>query len=154
MRTFIYKRTHKGDPDKNGLFGIHDCMGRCRSFDFDAVIGVGGIGIQAKAEGISGKLNWVGVGARKRPSPTRHGPLVGFDHFVLFEERGKRLEAIAPRIAQRMYSTNGPRFLFNDKFSELEQREIDRLLRMAKTKPPSARTMRRQSAARCGPCDS
>ena len=49
MRTFIYKRTHKGDPDKRGRFGINDCMGRDRSFDFNAVIGVGGIGIQAKA---------------------------------------------------------------------------------------------------------
>ena len=40
MQTLIYKRTHKGDPDKQGRFGIHDCMGRVRSRDFDAVIGM------------------------------------------------------------------------------------------------------------------
>jgi len=154
VRTFIYKRTHKGDPDKKGRFGVNDCMGRDRSFDFDAVIGVGGIGIQAKAAGIDRKLNWIGVGARKEPSPGRRGPLVTFDHFVLFEEKGKKFQAFAPIIARRMYSTNGPRFLFNDEFNEAEQREIDRLLEMAKTEPPSAGTPRRRSSTRRGRCDS
>jgi hypothetical protein len=31
MRTLIYKRTHTGDPDANGCFGIYDCMGRVRA---------------------------------------------------------------------------------------------------------------------------
>jgi len=43
MRILIYKRTHTGDPDLKGRFGIHDCMGRVRDYDYDAVIGVGGI---------------------------------------------------------------------------------------------------------------
>jgi hypothetical protein len=38
MRTLIYKRTHTGDPDASGCFGIFDCMGRVRALDFDAVI--------------------------------------------------------------------------------------------------------------------
>ena len=42
MRTLIYKRTHPGDPDEKGRFGICDCMGRVRAWDFEAVIGVGG----------------------------------------------------------------------------------------------------------------
>lgn len=44
MRTLIYKRTHPGDPDETGRFGIHDCMGKVRSWQFDAVVGEGGIG--------------------------------------------------------------------------------------------------------------
>ena len=39
MRTLIYKRTHPGDPDAKGRFGIYDCMGRVRAWDFEAVIG-------------------------------------------------------------------------------------------------------------------
>jgi hypothetical protein len=42
-------------------------MGSVRSRDFDAVIRVGGIGGQATAEGIGGKVNWIGVGSRKEP---------------------------------------------------------------------------------------
>jgi hypothetical protein len=42
VRTLIYKRTHSGDSDKMGCFGIWDCMGRLRNMAFDAVIGVGG----------------------------------------------------------------------------------------------------------------
>jgi hypothetical protein len=152
MRTFIYKRTHKGDPDKEGCFGIHGCMGRFRSFAFDAVIGVGGIGSQAKAAGIDGRLNWIGVGPRKEPSRGMSGPLVTFDHFVLFEEKGKKLHAKAPNLARRMYSTHGPRFLFNDKFNEAEQREIDRLLKAAKTRPSSAAMPRRQLHVKSGGC--
>lgn len=43
MRILAYKRTHTGDPDANGVFGVNDCMGRVRSLEFDAVIGVGGL---------------------------------------------------------------------------------------------------------------
>jgi hypothetical protein len=129
-------------------------MGRARSFDFDAVIGIGGIGTQAKAAGIDRKVNWIGVGSRKEPCRVGRGPLVTFDHFVLFEEKGKELGAIAPILARRVYSLNGPRFSFNDEFNGLEQSEIDRLLEMAKTKPPSAGAARRKPHVRRGRCDS
>jgi hypothetical protein len=39
MRILTYKRTHVGDPDQDGRFGIYDCMGRVRNYPFDAVIG-------------------------------------------------------------------------------------------------------------------
>jgi hypothetical protein len=42
MNTLVYKRTHTGDPDESGIFGIHDCMGQVRGWNFGAVIGVGG----------------------------------------------------------------------------------------------------------------
>ena len=57
MRTLIYKRTHIGDPDATGCFGIRDCMGSVRSHDFNAVIGVGGIGREPESYGIAGKVN-------------------------------------------------------------------------------------------------
>jgi hypothetical protein len=62
VRTLIYKRTHNGDPDDAGCFGCRDCMGRVRSWHFQAVIGVGGLGADAHAAGIAEKLTWIGIG--------------------------------------------------------------------------------------------
>jgi len=126
-------------------------MGKVRSYRFDAVIGVGGIGRMPRAEGISGKVNWIGLGSRKGAIEGR-GPLVTFDHFVLYEEKGRDFRAIAPTLALRMYSKNA-RVLFN--FNDAEQAEIVRLLRLAKTAPPSARMPRPKSShwgskRRCG----
>ncbi|WP_112487513.1 hypothetical protein [Thiomonas sp. X19] len=52
MRILTYKRTHVGDPDEFGRFGINDCMGRVRGYRYDAVIGVGGTGWEAKSHDI------------------------------------------------------------------------------------------------------
>jgi hypothetical protein len=144
-RILVYKRTHKGDPDRKGCFGIEDCMGKIRRYEFDAVIGVGGIGRMPRAEGISGKVNWIGLGSRKGPTEGR-GPLVTFDHFVLYEEKGRDFRAIAPVLARRMYSKNA-RVLFN--FNDAEQAEINGLLRLARSAPPSARVSLLQSS-HCG----
>jgi hypothetical protein len=121
-------------------------MGKVRSYQFDAAIGVGGIGRMAKAEGISGKVNWIGIGSRKGPTEGR-GPLVTFEHFVLYEEKGRDLRTIAPILARRMFSKNA-RVLFN--FNAAEQAEIVRLLGLAKTAPPSAR-MPRIKNSQCPP---
>ena len=64
----IYKRTHNGDPDRFGHFGINDCMGQLRARRFDAVIGVGGIGAEPKSLGIAGKVNWIGIGPIAGPA--------------------------------------------------------------------------------------
>jgi hypothetical protein len=135
MRTLIYKRTHKGDPDKMGCFGIWDCMGRLRNMAFDAVIGVGGTGAQPEAQGISYKINWIGVRAHKtKPNATMfpgwRGPFVTFDHFVLFENKGVDFWCVAPILARRMYAAKGPRFLLDD-FTSAEWAEIRRVLKMA-----------------------
>jgi hypothetical protein len=146
VRILVYKRTHKGDPDSSGCFGAEDCMGKVRGYDFDAVIGVGGISRMPTAQGIGGKVNWIGIGSRKGLIEGR-GPLVTFDHFVLYEEKGQDFRKMAPTLARRMYSKNA-RVLFN--FSEAEQAEVDRLLRLAKTAPPSAR-MACTKSSRCPP---
>jgi hypothetical protein len=159
MRTLVYKRTHKGDPRKEGWFGVEDCMGRIRAWDFDAVVGVGGIGRWAKSEGISAKVNWIGIGPRRRPFSDMRGPVVGFKHFVLFEEKGPRFRDIAPVLARRLYTRKSPRFLFNN-LNEAEQTEVRRILRIAKSAPASTKQWGRSldcrrircGSGRCPPC--
>ncbi len=66
MRVLVYKRTHNGDPDAHGCFGAFDCMGTVRDREYDAVIGVGGIGPEAQSNGIDRQINWIGIGPHKR----------------------------------------------------------------------------------------
>lgn len=144
MRTFIYKRTHSGDPDPaTGEFGNHDCMGSCRSWSFDAVIGVGGTGSEPVSCGIARKLTWVGVGPHKTGDSRR--PLVTFDHFLYYGEKGPLLEEVAKNLARHFYK-GGVRTLVN--LTSEESREVDGILASAMTAPPSP--------MRCGcksPCE-
>jgi hypothetical protein len=133
MRTFIYKRTHPGDPDKNGRFGIENCMGRFRSWKYDAVIGIGGRGEEPKSHGIDRKVNWIGVGPRKKPRLGLY-PLVTFDHFRLYEKRGKPFIKVSKVLANRLYSKYAPRFLIVESD---DYEGIGRLLIKAKRAPKS-----------------
>ena len=137
MRTLIYKRTHTGDPDRNGWFGIYDCMGRVRAWDFDAVIGVGGMGAEPTSHGIDGRVTWIGIGLRKIPAARGRGPLVTFDRFVLFDASGPRLARRAPLLARRLYANN-VRVLLHD-LSAGEQREVAKLLALARGAKASRR---------------
>src|ERR1019366_6118854 len=75
MNTLVYKRTHTGDPDIAGVFGIHDCMGRVRRWGFEAVIGVGGKSPDPGDEDIALKINWIGINPNKTEFGDR-GPRV------------------------------------------------------------------------------
>lgn len=89
----IYKRTHTGDPDQEGIFGINGCMGNVRSWEFDAVIGVGGNKPWKDDEGIAHKINYVGLGAKKYSvNPIDGYPYVTFEHFCLYDEKGQFIE--------------------------------------------------------------
>jgi hypothetical protein len=134
MRTLVYKRTHNGDPDAEGRFGIHDCMGQVRRYGYDAVIGVGGVGDEPEAWGIAGKVNWIGIGPHKSEVGKR-GPLVTFDHFLQFGADAPGFLALAPKLASRMYSNN-VRLVMN-KVDDQERREIAVILALAKAAPPS-----------------
>lgn len=136
MRTLIYKRTHPGDPDESGQFGIHDCMGRVRAWDFSAVIGVGGVGAEPVSHGLDGKVNWIGIGPHKRRVGGKRGPLVTFDHYVFFGSRGPDFDVLAPRLAGRMYSRN-VRVAMNG-LTKDEQEEAHAILNLAKDAPPSS----------------
>jgi hypothetical protein len=107
MRTLVYKRTHSGDPDKNGVFGIRDCMGRVRSLEFEAVVGVGGQGAQGQINRLAGKVNWIGIGAHNVFIRGIRDPLVRFDHFLDFGTGGPDLRAEAPKLAERRPTYRG-----------------------------------------------
>ena len=143
--TLVYKRTHNGDPSQDGCFGVHDCMGRVRGYDFNAVIGIGGIGAEAKCCGINGKINWIGIGATPG-SLFRRGPLVTFDHFVYYGALGDSLSDRAPNLARRMYASDLHYVLYD--FTARELAEIDRLLEDAKLAPPSPARSRLKSVTK------
>jgi hypothetical protein len=39
-------------------------MGEVRARDYEAVIGVGGIGAESASQGMPGKVQWIGIGPR------------------------------------------------------------------------------------------
>lgn len=130
MRILTYKRTHTGDPNPEGRFGINDCMGQVRDYDFDAVIGVGGIGSEPCSYGIDRKINWVGINPTKQAIPDNRGAEVTFEHFVYFEEKGPLLEDLAPNLAKRLFE-RAARFLISG-YSEVELREAKGILEWSK----------------------
>jgi hypothetical protein len=113
--------------------------GTKRQLPFDAVIGIGGTSEEPVKAGISGKLNWIGSGRREGPIAADGGPLLTFDHFILFEQEGLHFAAIAPKLAARMFGKNPPRSVLTD-FDEVELQEIDRILKMAEDAPASSGT--------------
>ncbi len=139
MRTLIYKRTHHGDPDAQGRFGIHGCMGRVRTWAFEAVIGVGGKRPWPEWEKLAGKVNWIGIGPHWTGLTDKRGfPVVVFEHFTLFGgdgTGGPKLAKVAPQLASRIYSTN-VRVLMDD-LDEVERAEVDAILARARNAPPS-----------------
>lgn len=136
MRTLISKRTHQGDPDVDGRFGIHDCMGQVRTWGFEAVIGVGGIGAEPESHGLAGKVNWIGIGPHRRSAAGKRGPVVTFDHFLFFGSEGPDFENLAPQLAERIYSKN-VRVLM-DGLNPGERTGADKLLALAQDAPPSS----------------
>lgn len=107
-------------------------MGQIRDYDFDAVIGIGATTVSKKI-GIGGKINWVGVGARKLKDAD--GTLVLFDHFTLLEKAGPDFRLLAPTLAKRFYDKNA-RFCI--KLNDMEQAEAENILDMAQKNKLSA----------------
>lgn len=135
MRILIYKRTHKGDPDTRGIFGCEDCMGRIRDWEYDAVIGIGGESPWKGHAGISYKVNWVGIGPKRRAYKHRAHQIV-FDHFELYEERGADIRKIYPKLCKHMYGSRKRFSLFSDLQSEAGE-DIEKILALVKNSPPS-----------------
>jgi hypothetical protein len=148
MRTLVYKRTHVGDPDAQGQFGIHDCMGTVRDWKFDSVIGVGGIGNKPVSHSIAEKVNWIGIGPHKGRLNGR-ARIVTFDHFLLYDSKGPIFYKLAPQLADRMLYMNNVRKVIVDSCDDAEVRKI---LDLAKDAPPSSVNRVRPPTAsqRCG----
>lgn len=128
-RVLIYKRTHVGDPTPEGVFGLGDCMGSVRAWNYDAVIGVGGLSAEPQACGIAGRITWVGVGAHRSESIPigSRGPIVEFDQFKLFDEAGPMLDSLAPNLALHMFGVHR-RVMMSDNLNATIQREISKIL--------------------------
>lgn len=133
MRIFTYKRVHINDPDMQGRFGINDCMGKIRSYKYDAVIGIGGIGAEPRSYGIDRKINWVGIDPIKTVNNTKGNVIVTFKHFLLLEEQGPLLKDMAPRLAKRFYE-GGVRMLIKN-YSAEELSEAIKILKWSKQYP-------------------
>lgn len=133
----IYKRTHPGDPDRLGRFGIQDCMGRVRNCRFDIVIGVGGTSGEPCSHRLDRKINWVGRWPRRRthPHPLARADLVEFapGDFVVLEHRGPLLQDLSRSLAQRVFGSRN-RFL-NRKLSVIERREALRVVNLILANP-------------------
>ncbi|MDD2864862.1 MAG: hypothetical protein PHC99_09095 [Methylococcales bacterium] len=133
----IYKRTHKGDPDQGGIFGVNGCMGRVRNWKFDAVIGIGGKKPLKDNEGIANKISYVGLGAKKHSINSLHGhPYVIFDKFILFDDNGQRVKDIAPELHKYLYGKN-VRVVKLDNTSEYWN-EVEEILKLAGGAKPSS----------------
>lgn len=135
MKVLIYKRTHKGDPDIQGIFGNQDCMGRMREWNFDAVIGIGGNSPWKEDRDIRHKINWIGLGPKKSGSNERGASIV-FSHFALFEEKGMDIEQNFPHLFRYMYQSR-KRFDMSKVLPENVFQEVKLMLESAKKYPES-----------------
>ena len=136
-RVLIYRRTHVGDPCECGIFGVHNCMKSRRSWRYDAVIGVGGVGQMAESEGIARRLTWAGISPHRR-LPLARCPVVTFDHFCLMDGQGPWLSECAPLLARNMFEEGGiPRSAMSDSRPPAIQDEIDALICRHMSCPPS-----------------
>jgi hypothetical protein len=137
MATLVYKMTHDGDPDRRGCWGVQDCMGQVRDLELDAVIGIGGLCWYPRATSRAGEVVWIGIGPRKTRVPRKRGPEVTFDHFLLFGDDAPLLSALAPNLALTMYRTNKRGRWILHGFRQVEEREIDQILDLARDAGPS-----------------
>lgn len=135
MKVLIYKRTHKGDPDERGIFGNQDCMGKIRSWDYDAVIGIGGKTTWKNDKDIKQKINWIGLGPKKIESSGRADCVV-FTHFELFEKNGKNIAANFPKLYDYMYGSR-KRFDMSSNLPDDVFQEVEIILNSVRNSPQS-----------------
>ncbi len=134
MKILIYKRTHKGDPDERGIFGINDCMGRIR--DYDAVIGIGGKAPWKDDQDIRHKINWVGLEPRWINAEGKRAQCVVFSNFELFEEKGLDIKANFPNLFNYIYDTQ-KRFEIPSELPEDVLKEVQQILKSVEKSKPS-----------------
>lgn len=145
----IYKRTHKGDPSPDGIFGIHDCMGSVRNRKYDAVIGIGGKQPLPKDKDIAWKINWIGINPTKDFGVKKSkGPLVTFDRFCLFDESGDQVADIAPNLYKYMYE-GARRVVMSTSLPGEIYEEVKRILSLIDDCPPSTFTLKELSIPAC-----
>ncbi len=129
LPVLIYKRTHTGDPDYQGIFGIHDCMGIVRDRTYRAVIGIGGIGGEAKSHNIDRKITWIGISPTQHKTNKPREPLVTFEKFCLYDANGPLVEDIAPNLHDHMLGKTHRRVVMGSLPANC-QKEVDAILKL------------------------
>lgn len=112
-------------------------MGRVRGYEYEAVIGIGGVSAEV---GIVGKIVWIGIGPKRRGDP--QAPELTFDKFLFFDTDGPAVDRLAPALAGHLYEGRA-RYLLN--LSPTEQREAGRLLAMAPSPSGKSRLPRKKT---------
>jgi hypothetical protein len=156
----VYRRTHKGDPNSDGIFGCHGCMKSVRDWDYQAVIGIGGTKPDSGHEGIKERITWIGIGPKKA-EPTNEdfdygGNLITFDNFLLLDENGPKVnkDNFANLYNYMFVNRKIPRAgkYFEDK---VIYPELKKILKLAEGAPPSpARNISPQSKSTGSKCAS
>jgi hypothetical protein len=161
----VYRRTHTGDPNDDGVFGCHDCMKSVRDWEYDAVIGIGGTKPDPGDEAIKERITWIGICPTKiDPTPEDSenlypgfefgGKLVTFEKFLLLNENGPLVKNKSPDLHKYMFEEGKiPRTAKN--FSEGIYAELKKILKLADQAPPSpARDASRKSVSVKSKCSS
>ncbi|HNW97987.1 MAG TPA: hypothetical protein PKK00_06215 [Bacteroidales bacterium] len=163
MKVLIYKRTHKGDPKKEGIFGNQDCMGRIRNWNYDAVIGIGGKTAWKEDLDIKYKINWIGLEPKKiKSNDGRKCDKVVFSHFELYEGKGVKIKDNYPNLFKYMYES-GKRFDMSSDLPKDVYEEVKQILDSIKDCPKSEaydaveniatfETKKTFSSSKCGGC--
>lgn len=147
MLTLVYKRTHHGDPNEHGLFGCYGCMGKVRSWEFEAVIGIGGLRPWPEAKEMAKKVNWVGIERHKAGTYGDGCPIWAFNHFHYFGTDAPLVSEVLPLLVRRMYAVN---VRAATTFGPRTQGQIDDYLEQFRKYPSStARPPDRETAAPC-----
>lgn len=136
MNTLIYKRTHRGDPNSEGTFGCHDCMGRVRGFLFDAVIGVGGKRPWPKDADMALKINWIGLNPYRVGISKRGHPVLKFQFFRLWNSKGPDFKDYAKRLYRHMFVDGNRRFVLSESLPTDMQNEVADMLRRLQNYSP------------------
>lgn len=111
-------------------------MGKVRARQFDAVIGIGGVGAEPRSYGIDRRVNWVGIGRHEHPSSHGfRGPLISFDRIVLPETEGPLLKEW-PALFRHMYNTNR-RVVMSDELPNEILKDVQSILKLAEDTSPS-----------------
>lgn len=149
VNTWIYKRTHTGDPNESGTFGCSNCMGEMRGYNYDSVIGVGGKNPWKRDQDIALKINWIGLGPTKR-NKAEKGLQVTFKHFRLNAGSGPDLKAIAPKLFKYMFQDKNRRQVMAKNCPKNVQKEITKILNLAKKYPKSkGASSKNESRGKC-----
>jgi hypothetical protein len=156
MRTWIYKRSHTGDPHPRiGIFGYRDCEKTHRGRQYDAVLGIWGATNWDGDSSRAYKLSWIGTCIHRlifddelvqvltsRIHDKLHEKwswkgthILAFEHFKYYAN-GYDLGA-ATNLVDRMYPvrTGG---MMSPNLPERVQQEVDMLLKLAEDANPSA----------------